>query len=80
MMIALLERAQVERIARLGRHQIAEAIDVECARSRNVAHAERNVAGAHHIEWRIEDGRTDRHGLLQALTAPRARNTCVARN
>ena len=61
MMVALLDRAQIERLARLLGDEIAEAIDIECARRGEIAHAEFDVARAHHVEWRIEDRLANGH-------------------
>ena len=61
MMIAFLDAAQIERVRVLVGDQIAEAIDIEGARSGEIAHAEFDVAGAHDIERRREIGRADRH-------------------
>ncbi len=60
-MIALLDRPQIDGVLGLVRHQQPEAVDVEGARTGEVAHAELDVAGAHDVEGRIENGLADRH-------------------
>ena len=60
-MIALLDAAQIERVLVLVRDDVAEAIDVERARLRQIGDAELDVARAHDVERRIEDGIAQHH-------------------
>ncbi len=68
-MVALLDAAQIERVAVLVGDEIAEAIDIEGARAGEVGHAEFDMARAHDIERRIEDGIAEGMGSAsQALS------------
>ena len=76
MMVALLDRPQIERVRLLGADQIAQAIDVKGAGAGEVAHGQFHVAGAHDVERRAEDGLADGHcgfyGGLRRPIVPRA--------
>ena len=61
MVIAFLDASQIQRAVRLGGDEVAEAIDIESPRLRQIAHAEFDVAGANDVEWRAEVGRANRH-------------------
>src|SRR5215218_9545518 len=61
MMVPLFDRAEVKRAGILVAHEIAEAIHIEGARTREVGHGEFDVACANHIERRIEGGLADGH-------------------
>jgi hypothetical protein len=61
MMIALLDRPQIDGVRGFNRRQQPEAVDVESARSREVAHAQLDVAGTHDIERRIGRRLADGH-------------------
>ena len=77
MVVALLDRPQIERARLLGADQIAQAIDIERARPGEVAHGQFHMAGAHDVERRGEDGLADGHcgfyGGLRRPIVPRAR-------
>ena len=61
MMVALLDAAQIKRVIGLVADQEPEAIDIEGARALKVAHAELDMACAHHIERRVENRLADGH-------------------
>ena len=60
-MIALLDRAQIERVGVLAADDVAEAIHIERARGREIGDAELDMARAHDVEGRIEDGIAQGH-------------------
>jgi hypothetical protein len=60
-MIALFHAAQIERVVVLVRDDVSEAIDIERARLREIGDAELDVACAHDVERRIEDGIAEGH-------------------
>ena len=62
-MIALFDAAQIERVLVLVGDDVAEAVDIERARARQVGHAELGMARAHDVERRIEDGIAEGHQL-----------------
>src|ERR1700752_2310332 len=68
-MIALLDAAQIKRVLVLVGDDVAEAIDVERARARDVGDAKLGVAPAHDVERRIEDGIAEGHGASGASNA-----------
>src|SRR5215831_7240538 len=82
MMIALLDPAQIERIRGLVGRQQPEAIDIEGPAAGKVADAELDMARAHDVERRIEDGRPYGHWLLCFFHSPadasRACPTCAS--
>src|SRR5580692_1063046 len=61
MMVALLDAAQIKRIVGLVADQKPKAIDIKGARAPEVAHAELDMARAHHIERRVKDRLVDGH-------------------
>ena len=61
MMVALLDAAQIERIGGLVADQQPEAIDIEGARARQIAHAKLDMARAHDVERRVENRLADGH-------------------
>ena len=67
MVVALLDAAQIERVVGLVADQKAEAIDIEGARAAEVAHAELDMACAHDIERRVENGFADRHAVAAGV-------------
>ena len=67
-MIALFHAAQIERVLVLVGDDVAEAVDIERARGRKVGHAELDVARAHDVERRIEDGIAQGHCVCLAVT------------
>ena len=62
-MIALFDAAQIERVLVLVGDDVAEAVHVERARLCEVRNAELDVARAHDVERRIEDGIAQGHSL-----------------
>src|SRR5215813_2278223 len=82
MMIALFDFAQIERIRGLVGRQQPEAIDIEGPAAGKVADAELDMARAHDVERRIEDGRPYGHWLLCFFHPPadasRACPTCAS--
>ena len=54
MMIALLDRAQMQRVFIGCRHRITEAVDIERIRALEIGNAEFDVRDAHDVEGRIE--------------------------
>src|SRR5262249_33215888 len=82
MMIALLDPAQIERTRGLVGRQQPEAIDIEGPAAGKVADAELDMARAHDVERRIEDGRPYGHWLLCFFPPPadasRACPTCAS--
>src|SRR5712664_1519992 len=71
-MVALLDAAQIERVAVPGGFHEPQAIDVERAGAVEVAHAERDVARPHHVERRLQIWLNDRHAVGSA-SPPRKR-------
>src|ERR1700722_11741843 len=61
MMVTLLDAAQIKRVVGLVADQKSEAIDIKGARAHKVAHAELDMARAHHIERRVENRLMDGH-------------------
>src|SRR4051794_32919569 len=73
MMIALFYPAQVKRVLVLVRDDIAETVDIERARGCKIGHAKLDMARAHDVERRIEDGIVEGHGagvILRCAAKP----------
>jgi hypothetical protein len=77
-MVALLDATQVERVRLLGSFHEPQAIDVERAGAVKVAHAERDVARPHHVEWGRKIWLNERHAAGSAL--PLRKRRCFRRS